>query len=373
MMYEASIGLDLEFHLLAEEADGSAAKVAHHVTVGDYTDREVLYRFAQNVDAVTFDHEHVPTDLLRELVGEGTHVRPGPGALENAQDKGLMRANLSSLMSAPMPAWRICETESDLRDFGDEIGWPIIAKTTRGGYDGHGVWKLAGLDDCGIPFKDLAQTSAGARVQIMGEEFVDFARELSVIVVRGVDGQVVSYPVSETVQEHGICVETCTPAPDMTPVQSALIQDLGRRIAETLDVVGILAVELMQRRDGSVVVNELAMRPHNTGHWSLGGALTSQFENHLRAVAGLPLGETRALAPVVVMHNILGGAPDMGAALESVQREFPQAKVELYGKSVRPGRKLGHVTVLGDDAAETRRIAASAANRLMGKQNKEER
>lgn len=367
MMYQASIGLGISVRVLAEGPHVSAALVAHDVVVGDYTDPETLRRFARGVDVLTFDHEHVPTALLRELVAEGIAVRPGPDALSHAQDKALMRSTLTRQLDAPCPVWRVCSGPEELAAFGNEVGWPIIAKTTRGGYDGHGVWKLASADETGLPFEDLVEVSAGEPVQILAEEFIEFTRELSVLVVRAPSGQAVVYPVSETVQAQGICVETITPAPGLDDAAATRIARLGLDIADALDVVGVLAVELMQRPDGSVVVNELAMRPHNTGHWSLDGALTSQFENHLRAVLDLPLGDPTAHAPWVVMHNVLGGTETdlVGALLHSFARD-PRLRVHLYGKQHRPGRKMGHVTAIGDDLDEVRFRARDAAGYLMG-------
>jgi 5-(carboxyamino)imidazole ribonucleotide synthase len=255
----------------------------------------------------------------------------------------------------------------ELIAFGDRIGWPVIAKTSRGGYDGKGVWKLHGPEQSAEPFADLKPG-----VRILAEEFIDFTRELSVLVARRPSGEERVYPVTETVQTDGICTHTFTPAPDLSATQADEIERLALRIAAELDVTGILAVELMQRADGTVVVNELAMRPHNTGHWSIDGAHTSQFENHLRAVADLPLGPTDARQPRAAMVNVLGGArDDLLAASAEVLAAEPRARVQLYGKSVVPGRKVGHVTVVGDDAADVRARAQAAADHLMGRDDSE--
>ena len=361
MMYAASIGLGIRVALLAEGPDVSAAGVVHDVTVGDYTDPDTLRDFAQGCDVITFDHEHVPTGLLRDLEVAGVAVRPGPEALVHAQDKAVMRDRLSAL-GVPCPAFRVVADAAALRGFGDEQGWPVIAKTSRGGYDGHGVWKLDGPDQAGQPFTGLADG-----VQVLAEEYVDFARELSALVVRSPSGQAVAYPVSESVQRDGICVETTTPAPGLTDKQAVSAQQLALGVAAELGVVGVLAVELMERRDGSVVVNELAMRPHNTGHWSIDGAHTSQFDNHLRAVLDLPLGDPAARAPWTVMANVLGGTEDdlPSTLLHGFARDR-RLRVQLYGKQVRPGRKVGHVTTYGDDLVDVRRRARHAARYLMG-------
>lgn len=361
MMYEVSIGLGIEVHLLAEGPDVSAAGAVHQVTVGDYTDPATVHDFATDCDVITFDHEHVPGDLLRELESAGVVVRPGSEALRHAQDKVVMRDRLSAL-GLPCPAYRVVADVAELVAFADEQGWPVIAKTSRGGYDGHGVWKVESAAEAAEPFAGL-----GPGIQIVAEEFVDFERELSAIVVRSPSGQAVAYPVSESVQRNGVCVETVTPAPGLDAEQAVAAELLALTIAHELEVVGLLAVELMQRQDGSVVVNELAMRPHNTGHWTLGGAHTSQFDNHLRAVLDLPLGDPGTRAPWTVMANVLGGAvDDLPSALLHCYARDRRLRVQLYGKSVRPGRKVGHVTTYGDDLASTRKRARHAAAYLMG-------
>lgn len=367
MMVAPAISLGVNLRLLAEGPDVGAARVCKDVTVGDYTDPGVVRAFAAGCDVITFDHEHVPTRILRELVAEGQLVRPGPDALQHAQDKLLMRQRLSRTLDAPAPSWQHCPDQATLREFGDRTGWPIIAKASRGGYDGHGVWKLAGPTEASIPFAGARTESAGEPVQIIAEEFVDFARELSIIVVRSPSGQALAYPVSETVQRAGVCRETITPAPGLSDEQAIQITKLGLDIADELQVVGVLAVELMQRATGQVLVNELAMRPHNTGHWTIDGARTSQFENHLRAVLDLPLGDPRARDQWCVMVNILGGErTDLTGGLRHCFARDPQLRVELYGKQVRPGRKVGHVNCAGDDLDEVRARAWHAANYLTG-------
>jgi 5-(carboxyamino)imidazole ribonucleotide synthase len=364
MMHAASIGLGINVRLLAEDSDTSAATVVHEVTVGDYTDPATVRRFAAGCDVVTFDHEHVPTGLLRDLESAGVVVRPEPAALIHAQDKAIMRDRLTAL-GAPCPTSRVVADEAALAAFGEELGWPIMAKTSRGGYDGKGVWRLDSAAGAGEPF---ARLSDG--VQIIGEEFVDFARELSALVVRSPSGQAAAYPISESVQRNGICVETITPAPGLEDEHATAAQQLALMIAHELGVVGMLAVELMQRADGSVVVNELAMRPHNTGHWTIDGAHTSQFENHLRAVLDLPLGDPSSKQAWTVMANVFGGSiEDLPSALLHCFARDRRLRVQLYGKRVRPGRKVGHVTAFGDDLDHTRKRALHAAAYLMGDPN----
>lgn len=365
MMQQAAIPLGIDVRLLAEGPQVSAAQVIPDHLVGDYRDLDTLLGIVDGADALTFDHEHVPTKHL-DALAERVAVRPGAGALRFAQDKAEMRAKMAELDVA-CPAFAVADGPEDLIAFGEQQGWPIIAKASRGGYDGKGVWKLDGPDEAGIPFDGLAETSAGERVRIVAEEFIDFDRELSAIVVRSPSGQVVAYPISETIQAGGICVETVTPAPGLAPDTASGLQEMAIRIATELGVVGVLAVELMEARDGRIVVNELAMRPHNTGHWSIDGALTSQFENHLRAVLDLPLGSPAMRADVVVMTNVLGGAEeDLTGALQHVFARDREVRVHLYGKEVKPGRKVGHVTCLGSDVDDVRRRSRHAANYLMG-------
>ncbi|SDL37523.1 5-(carboxyamino)imidazole ribonucleotide synthase [Tessaracoccus oleiagri] len=365
MMHQAAISLGIDVRLLAEGEGVSAAQVIPDAFVGDYTDHDDLLRFAEGVQVLTFDHEHVPTKHLREMTDVA--VRPGPDALQYAQDKADMRERLSALGVA-CPAFKVCEGVEDAVAFGDAQGWPIILKTSRGGYDGKGVWKVDGRAEVEEVFASKPEVSAGERVRIVAEEFIDFVRELSAIVVRSPSNQLVAYPISETVQTGGICVETTTPAPGLDPDRASDLQAMAIRISTELGVVGILAVELMEAPDGRIVVNELAMRPHNTGHWTMDGAVTSQFDNHIRAVLDLPLGAPDLRAPVVVMANVLGGdEEDLTGALQHVYARDRHAHVHLYGKEVKPGRKVGHVTCYGDDLDDVRRRARDAANYLMGR------
>jgi 5-(carboxyamino)imidazole ribonucleotide synthase len=361
MTQETAVALGIQLRVLAEGPTVSAAQAVADAPVGDYKDPETVRRFAAEADVVTFDHEHVPTGLLHELEDAGIKVYPGPDALVHAQDKAVMRQRLDAF-DAPAPAHQVVATRDEIADFAKRIGgFPIILKTTRGGYDGKGVWVAESAED---PVVDEA---FAAKVPILAEEKVDFVRELSAIVARSPHGQAVAYPIVESVQENGICVEVTAPAPDLAPDKAALAQQTALRIAKELGVVGILAVEMFEARDGRLLVNELAMRPHNTGHWSIDGAVTSQFENHLRAVLDLPLGSPAARAPYTVMVNVLGGdVEDMHRGLLHCLARDPGLKVHFYGKSVKPGRKVGHVTAYGDDLAEVRERARHAAAYLTG-------
>jgi len=363
MMQQAAIGLGIPLRLLADGSADSASQVVPDRIVGDYRDLDTLRKVVDGCAVVTFDHEHVPTEHLRALGEDGVACRPGPHALVHAQDKGVMRRRLSEI-GVPCPLNRVVESTSDVEDFAREVGgFPVVCKTTRGGYDGKGVWLVHSADEAA---KVLAADRAPGAA-ILAEERVDFLRELSVLVARAPSGQCAVYPVVESVQRDGVCVEVVAPAPGMSVALSDAAQDVALRIAGELDVVGILAVEMFQVGDNRVLVNELAMRPHNTGHWSIDGAVTSQFENHLRAVLDLPLGAPTARAPWTVMVNVLGG--EVGALHDGFPHVFardPALRVHLYGKEVRPGRKVGHVTAYGDDLDDVRERARHAAGWLRG-------
>ncbi|MGW9192876.1 5-(carboxyamino)imidazole ribonucleotide synthase [Micromonospora chersina] len=361
MTHQAAIALGQSLRVLALAPDDGAALVAADVQYGDHTDLAALRTFAKGCDVVTFDHEHVPNAHIRALAEEGVKLFPPAEALVHAQDKRVMRERLGEL-GAPNPAWRPVEAPADLVAFGTETGWPVVLKAARGGYDGRGVWMVE--DATGAA--ELATTLLAGGTPLIVEERVTLRRELAVQVARSPFGQVAAYPVVETVQRDGICVEVLAPAPDLPEERAVAAQQLAIDLATALDVVGLLAVELFETPDG-LVVNELAMRPHNSGHWTIEGARTSQFEQHLRAVLDYPMGDTSLTAPVVVMANVLGGEPGGMSIDERLHHLFaaePGAKVHLYGKQVRPGRKIGHVTVLGDDLDEVRARAARAARWL---------
>src|SRR3954454_621964 len=356
MTHQAAISLGQSLRVLSVAADDSAALVAADVCLGTHTDLAALRDFAKGCDAVTFDHEHVPTEHVEALEADGVRIFPGSKALVFAQDKGLMRERLARL-GAPVPRWRRVETIADIERFAAGV-WPVVAKAVRGGYDGRGVWMLAS------PAEAAELVATGT--QLLVEERVPLRRELAVLVARSPFGQVAAYPVVETVQRDGICVEVLAPAPGLPVASAVAAQQLAIDVATSLGVVGLLAVELFET-DTGIVVNELAMRPHNSGHWTIEGARTSQFEQHLRAVLDYPMGSTSLTAPAVVMANVLGG-PAGGISIdERLHHLFatdPGARVHLYGKQVRPGRKIGHVTVLGDDMTSVRTRAARAAKWL---------
>ncbi|MDQ6755143.1 MAG: 5-(carboxyamino)imidazole ribonucleotide synthase [Actinomycetota bacterium] len=361
MMAPAAIALGFELRVLAEAPDVSAVAAVAQAPVGDYRDLAALRGFAAGVDVLTFDHEHVPGELLQTLISEGVNVQPRPEALIHAQDKLVMRAALDRL-GLPNPPWAAVSTVADVVAFGTENGWPVVLKMPRGGYDGKGVRML----------DDAAAAAAAAdwfeaMNPLLVEVKVEFSRELSALVARTPDGEARAWPVAQSIQVDGVCDEVIAPAPGLPPEVTAAAQDAALRIAAELDVTGVMAAELFETpgTGPGFLVNELAMRPHNTGHWTMDGSVTSQFEQHLRAVLNLPLGATGALGAVVVMKNYLGGAnADLFGAYPAALAAEPSAKVHSYGKRVRPGRKIGHINVIGlpgDDVTAVRDRASAVA------------
>ncbi|MCF1765637.1 5-(carboxyamino)imidazole ribonucleotide synthase [Corynebacterium argentoratense] len=365
MMQPAAIELGLTLRVLAGSPDASAAQVIPEVIPGDYTSLEDLQRAAEGSDAITFDHEHVPTEHLRALQSAGINVHPGPEALIYAQDKLLMRERLREL-GAPVPEFAAINSIDDALAFSTQVGGQVCLKARRGGYDGKGVWFPEGADIVALVGELL-----DAGTPLMAERKVDLARELSALCARSATGEVRSWPVADSVQKDGVCYTAQAPAAALpqpwiserlgsdAPAGTGLeaLTELAEYIATSLDVTGVLAVELFQEKDGRVLVNELAMRPHNTGHWTQDGSVTSQFEQHLRAVLGWPLGDTALLAPTVVMANTLGDT--QGA--RDVMKLYPDVKVHVYGKQARPGRKVGHVNLCGTDPDATLQRATEAA------------
>lgn len=355
MMAQPAIALGLPLRLLAESEGVSAAQVIPDHLVGDYTDLPTLRKITDGAAVVTFDHEHVPTAHLHALADDGVAVRPGPEALVHAQDKAVMRRRLAEL-DVPCPRNAVVTSTADVEAF----GLPCVLKTTRGGYDGKGVWVVRAPEEAQVAF----DTAAAAGVEVLAEELVDFRRELSALVARAPSGQAAAYPVVTSTQLDGICHEVIAPAPDLAPALAGQAQEIALRVAGALDVTGILAVELFETTDGRVLVNELAMRPHNTGHWTQDGAVTSQFENHLRAVMDLPLGSPAPRERWTVMVNILGGPTDSGHLYDGLPHAMardPHLRVHLYGKDLRPGRKVGHVNAYGDDLDDCLERARHAA------------
>ncbi|WP_231643666.1 5-(carboxyamino)imidazole ribonucleotide synthase [Mycolicibacterium baixiangningiae] len=363
MTHQAAIALGQSLRVLATGPQEPAALVTPDVVIGSHTDIDALRRAADGATVLTFDHEHVPTEALETLVAEGVNVAPPPEALVHAQDKLVMRRRLEA-MGAPIPRYTAISTAADVVAFSAQVGGPVVIKTVRGGYDGRGVVLTDDADEA----RDVAARYLADGVPIMAEERVAMRRELAALVARSPFGQGAAWPVVETVQREGICVVVLAPAPELSDELGASAQQLALRLAAELGVVGLLAVELFETADGRLLVNELAMRPHNSGHWSMDGAVTSQFEQHIRAVLDYPLGDTALLAPATVMANVLGAPQTPSMAMdERVHHLFariPEAKVHLYGKGERPGRKIGHVNITGADPVVLRERAERAAHWL---------
>ncbi len=368
MMQPAATELGIKLHLLAGAPDSSAAQVIPTVTLGDYHSPEDCLTSAEGSDAVTFDHEHVPADALQALLTAGHSVQPQPTALIHAQDKLVQRQRLAQL-GAPVPTFSAIESVADIRAFWDTVSGQVCLKSCRGGYDGKGVWFPESLAQAEALVTELLANGTS----LLAERKVALSRELSILVARSTTGEVAAWPITMSVQENGVCAQAIAPAPELDPALASRAGELGVKIATKLGVTGVLAVELFaflnEEGKEDIAVNELAMRPHNTGHWTQAGSVTSQFEQHLRAVVGLPLGDTALTAPVTVMANVLGGPTDpempMAQRVDAVMRRYPAAKIHLYGKGYRPGRKMGHVNMCGEDLDSVRRDALAAAHFLV--------
>jgi 5-(carboxyamino)imidazole ribonucleotide synthase len=372
MTHQAAIALGQTLRVLAADPDDPAAQVSPDVVIGAHTDLDALRRAAVGADVVTFDHEHVPTELLEKLIADGVNVAPPPSALIHAQDKLVMRRRLEAL-GAPVPRFAAVTEVADVDAFATRVDAPIVVKTVRGGYDGRGVTLTRDIAEA----RDVASRYLADGTAVLVEEKVTMRRELAALVARSPFGQGAAWPVVQTVQRDGICVEVIAPAPGLGAELGSAASQLALRLAAELGVVGVLAVELFETVDGRLMVNELAMRPHNSGHWTMDGAQTSQFEQHLRAVLDYPLGDTAPIAPLTVMANVLGAqaspAMSIDERLHHLFGRIPEARVHLYGKGERPGRKIGHVNILGaasgsldDDAyvADVRERASRAAHWL---------
>jgi len=352
MMTPAATALGITLRVLVESDEASAAAPAHETVVGLPTDPDAVARLlaAPRPEVVTWEHEHIPAEVFDACEAAGVPARPGLGALRYAQDKIAMRQRMDEL-GLPSPDWHAALGDEDVDRFLASHGGEAILKTARGGYDGKGVRVIRSVADA----HDWIAAEAAGGPRLLLEAKVPFTRELAVQVARRPSGEMRTWPVVESIQRDGVCSEVTAPAPGLAPERAEEAAAIARTIAESLDVTGVLAVELFETVDG-LLINELAMRPHNSGHWTIDGAVTSQFEQHLRAVLDLPLGETAASAP----WTVLGGArTDLPGALADL--DDPGARVHLYGKGVRPGRKVGHVTVVGREREETYARAVRSA------------
>jgi 5-(carboxyamino)imidazole ribonucleotide synthase len=372
MTHQAAIALGQTLRVLALSPDDPAAQVTPDAVIGSHDNLDDLRRVAAGANVVTFDHEHVPIELLEKLGAAGVRMAPPPEALVHTQDKLVMRRRLEAL-GVPVPRFAAIKGPDDIDAFAAGIAGPIVVKTVRGGYDGRGV----NLTDSLAEARDVVGRYLAEGVPVLAEERVEMRRELVALVARSPFGQGAAWPVVQSVQRDGICVLVLAPAPALGAELASAAEQLALRLAAELGVVGVLAVELFETIDGRLLVNELAMRPHNSGHWTMDGANTSQFEQHLRAVLDYPLGDTVPTVPVTVMANVIGApqtpAMTIDERLHHLFARMPEAKVHLYGKDERPGRKIGHVNVLGgadgspDDAdyvANVRKRAERAAHWL---------
>lgn len=360
MMTPAAINLGIEIKVLAE-AEGSSAALAT-TQVGDYNQLEVVREFAKTVDVITFDHEHVPIAVLAALEAEGVDVQPPSKALVFAQNKLQMRERLGAL-GLPMPDWAEIQNADDLDVFIAAHGGVAILKTPIGGYDGKGVRVVRSAAEAADWLTDLAKYGGSLLV----EEKVDFVRELAQLSARRPSGEFQAWPLVQTIQENGVCSVVHAPAPNASAETMASTVEIARKVAEGIGVTGVLAVELFEARDGRILINELAMRPHNSGHVTMEGAVTSQFEQHIRAVLDLPLGSPKPRAKHAVMVNLLGvdDKNNFVQAYDKALEAHPEAKVHVYGKSARAGRKMGHVTVVSDDSSHALAEATAAAAVLL--------
>jgi 5-(carboxyamino)imidazole ribonucleotide synthase len=342
----AALGVNLL--LLANDAQDSGAQITNHV-VGDYKDLETVRAFARKCDVITFEHELIPLSIIKSLEADGVVVRPSSVSFVYSQDKAQMRARLSNF---PSPKNVVVTKAEEVNDF------PVIAKAISGGYDGRGVWKINSQTELAAVLKEVGK--------VLIEELIDFDYEIAVMVARSPHGQATTWAPTQTIQRDGICVMTITPAPQLSNDLSEKAQKLALDIANEIGVIGVMAVEIFVR-DQELFINELAMRPHNSGHWTIEGSLTSQFEQHLRAVLDLPLGNPQMTAPIAVMGNILGGdKEDMYRPYLHLMARTPKLKFHHYKKEVRPGRKIGHVNLLGDNLLELTQEVQHALDYMSG-------
>ena len=341
-----ALGVDLL--LLAADSQDSGAQITNHV-VGDYKDLETVRAFARRCDVVTFEHELIPLSIIKALEADGVVVRPSSSSFLYSQDKAAMRERLSTF---PSPGWQIVTSADQVKEF------PVMAKAISGGYDGRGVWKVADAQE----LSSLLQKTG----KLLIEDLVDFDYEIAVMVARSPHGQAATWAPTQTIQKNGICTMTISPAPHISLDVSEKAQKLALDVAATVGVVGVMAVEMFVKGE-DLFINELAMRPHNSGHWTIEGSHTSQFEQHLRAVLDLPLGDPSMTAPLAVMGNVLGGdKPDMYRPYLHLMARSPALKFHHYKKEVRQGRKIGHVTMVGENLIELTREVQHALDYMSG-------
>ncbi len=348
MTVAPAIALGVSLKLFAQDKSDSAAQICDH-KVGDFRDLNQVLQFARDCDVITFEHELVPLSVIKGIEAEGIRVYPPSSAFIYSQNKAEMRKALSDL---PSPQWQV------ITDEGEVSAFPVIAKAISGGYDGRGVWK--------IESRDLLKEVLAINPQLLIEELVDFDSEIAVMVARSPHGQASTWAPTQTIQENGICTRTVTPATTISSEVSEKASALALTIAERVSLVGVMAVEMFVKGD-QLFINELAMRPHNSGHWTIEGSVTSQFEQHLRAILDLPLGDPSMSASFAVMGNILGGdKSDMYRPYLHLMARNPELKVHQYMKEVRPGRKIGHVNAVGEDLLHLEELIVHARDYMSG-------
>lgn len=368
MMATAAGELGMALRVMANSADDPAALVLPEtqVIVGSPADTAALSRLLAGASVLTFEHELIPDTVFDLATAAGVAVHPRREALVYAKDKLAMRRRLGEL-GLPMPAWVEGDDIDGVAQLGKHCGWPLVAKVTHGGYDGRGVEFVTNLFD----YQEWRER-LDSGTQCLVEQRVPFTRELAVLGARRPSGEMRIWPVVQTWQESGQCAAVLQAPHETETKVFAQAEAIARRVAAELDVTGVFAVELFEVQSPSgksqLYINELAMRPHNSGHWTQDGCVTSQFEQHLRAVLDLPLGVTTPTAPVTAMANVLGSAlEDPGQAAATVMDRYPNVKIHLYRKGNRPGRKLGHVNVSGLSPEALLAEARAAADLLMGK------
>ncbi|TRZ84899.1 MAG: 5-(carboxyamino)imidazole ribonucleotide synthase [Streptomycetaceae bacterium] len=351
MMIAPAIALGVNLKLFAASSEDSAALSADHV-VGNFLNPDEVLAFAKTCDVITFEHELIPNSVIKVLEQNQVVVRPSASAFIYSQNKAEMRKILQE-NNLPIPNWNLYSG-----DKGPGIPFPLIAKSISGGYDGRGVWVVA----------DESELRELLKIQptLLLEEKLNFTSEISVMVARSPHGQAATWPPTLTVQRDGICIQTITPAPDLSDILKISAQEIALKIADLIGLVGVMAIELFVVGD-RLLINELAARPHNSGHWSIEGSVTSQFEQHLRAILDLPLGDTSMSADFAVMGNVLGGTKtNMYRPYLHLFARTPYLKVHQYRKEVKAGRKVGHVTAIGNNLATLQSEVSHAVDYMNG-------
>jgi len=350
MMAVSANDLGIDFKVFAAIPNDSAAQVSHFV-LGDYTNIESVLEFAKSCDVLTFEHELVPQSVIKAVEAAGIKVYPRSESFTYSQDKLEMRRKITEL-ELPNPKWQKYQGQEC------EIAFPLIAKLPSGGYDGRGVFQI----DSETQLQELHEKTG----TLLLEEKLNFDYEISVMVARSPHNQAATWPATLTIQSDGICTSTVTPVPDISDALANKVQAAALQIAAGISLVGVMAVEMFIVGE-DFYINELALRPHNSGHWSIEGCITSQFEQHLRAILDLPLGSTALRSKYAVMGNVLGGEKsDMYRPYLHLMARTPELKFHQYGKEVKPGRKIGHVTLCGENLLQLQLEVSHAVDYMNG-------